>query len=145
MGGIGIGPCPAGEWLRPQWACHPLVFSAEKTAFPKRTAPQAAVRTALPSGFAQQIEKGERSQRGELARIRDLPHLFQSDCRAYYEITQHTPQVFCFSFDSKEKRLPLLRFSPQLLLALHHLIHAGNILSDVAYVERALDITLALK
>ena len=31
--------------------------------------------------FAKQTEKGERSHRGKLACIRDLPHLFHIDCR----------------------------------------------------------------
>jgi len=59
-------------------------FPQKKRRSPSAQPTQAAVRTALPSGFAKQTEKGERSQRGKLAHIRDLPHLFQSDCRAIY-------------------------------------------------------------
>ena len=52
--------------------------------------------------FAQQTEKGERSHRGELARIRDLPHLFQTDCRATNAANLHCKRRFFGTFLTQE-------------------------------------------
>ncbi|MBQ4551979.1 MAG: hypothetical protein IJA59_03425, partial [Clostridia bacterium] len=54
----------------PQRCLLPLVFAAAKTALSCAQDTKAAVRTAAPSGFAKQTEKGENDERGELARIR---------------------------------------------------------------------------
>ena len=83
------------------------VFPAGKTSRKSNAlVNQAAVRTATPSGFAKQTEKAGEDQRIELARIPEILRLFHTDCRGSSAANNHARLVFCFSFDSKEKRPP---------------------------------------
>jgi len=61
----------------------------------------------LPCGFAKQTKKNGEDHGNERARF---PEIFRSFLQTAASITQPTSnqtQVFCFSFDSKEKRPPL--------------------------------------
>ncbi len=61
----------------PQRRTLPLVFAAAKTASPFEQVNKAAVRRALPCGFAKQTEKDGEDLGSELARIPEILRLFQ--------------------------------------------------------------------
>ena len=102
-----------------QSACC-VVMPAGERRRTNTTRTQAAVRMAKPSGFAKQTEKGERSHRGELARIRDLPHLFHIDCRYKNAANFQCKRRFFVTFLTQESNVPLV---PIVSL---YLLHAAN-------------------
>jgi len=80
-------------------------FCRSETALTNAQVHQAAVRTAQPSGFAKQTEKGAWKPSVSLLTDR-LPNPFSINCRDLYAANHHARRVFCFSFDAKEKRPP---------------------------------------
>ncbi len=80
-------------------------FCRSETALTNAQVHQAAVRTAQPSGFAKQTEKGAWKPSVSLLTDR-IPNPFSINCRDLYAANHHARRVFCFSFDAKEKRPP---------------------------------------
>ena len=77
---------------------------------------RAAVRTVAPSGFAKQTKKTENRSGSSLLESLRFTAFFIKLLRPKTQPTSNAPkQVFCFSFDAKEKRLPLVtsRTQPQ--------------------------------